>query len=461
MAARETGGERRQRDIAGEKNGEMDGERQTAAGEEVVERQRLERRRWRVGGWRGGGEGPTTREKAVEGRRLERRRWRADGWRRGGGETGRLFEAARLGSVEALLEVLLDDPLILERALELNQDGFSPIRITAINGDIELARELLKIDSSLCSLKDRDERTPIHLVAMKGRLDVMGELLSACPESAGETVELLLNNKSERMVEVNAKNLNNLIAMDQSSCDEDGKSQFRNQNVHHGAGEAVMASRIGKLFFPLLCFLLVYVGSLLIRIEPWTFVQQLGEAVFIPAGCPHQVRNLKHFQRVVGGGAGDRVGHMVVFSERGTRGAEEKEVEGKVIERGRDVKMVYKWDRDYGLFFINTFTSTAVAVDCHYHRCLSPTVVDRCRHLLLQRALSLAWRRRMVNLPPSLPRQIKLREAARLDLARREGDGDHPLCQRERKEGEDGRWRWWMIMHSATDDDGGRGGSDK
>ncbi|KAL0928758.1 hypothetical protein M5K25_000679 [Dendrobium thyrsiflorum] len=28
-------------------------------------------------------------------------------------------------------------------------------------------------------------------------------------------------------------------------------------------------------------------------IEPWSFVQKLGEAVFIPAGCPHQVRNLK------------------------------------------------------------------------------------------------------------------------------------------------------------------------
>ncbi|OVA19185.1 JmjC domain [Macleaya cordata] len=28
-------------------------------------------------------------------------------------------------------------------------------------------------------------------------------------------------------------------------------------------------------------------------IEPWTFVQELGEAIFIPAGCPHQVRNLK------------------------------------------------------------------------------------------------------------------------------------------------------------------------
>ncbi|XP_020247102.1 lysine-specific demethylase JMJ25-like isoform X2 [Asparagus officinalis] len=28
-------------------------------------------------------------------------------------------------------------------------------------------------------------------------------------------------------------------------------------------------------------------------VEPWTFEQKIGEAVFIPAGCPHQVRNLK------------------------------------------------------------------------------------------------------------------------------------------------------------------------
>ncbi|KAL7163014.1 hypothetical protein ACSBR2_039169 [Camellia fascicularis] len=34
-------------------------------------------------------------------------------------------------------------------------------------------------------------------------------------------------------------------------------------------------------------------------IEPWTFVQKLGDAVFIPAGCPHQVRNLKSCIKVV------------------------------------------------------------------------------------------------------------------------------------------------------------------
>ncbi|KAL5576238.1 hypothetical protein UlMin_017937 [Ulmus minor] len=33
-------------------------------------------------------------------------------------------------------------------------------------------------------------------------------------------------------------------------------------------------------------------------IEPWTFEQKLGDAVFIPAGCPHQVRNLKSCTKV-------------------------------------------------------------------------------------------------------------------------------------------------------------------
>ncbi|KAJ9169165.1 hypothetical protein P3X46_020626 [Hevea brasiliensis] len=33
-------------------------------------------------------------------------------------------------------------------------------------------------------------------------------------------------------------------------------------------------------------------------VEPWTFEQRVGEAIFIPAGCPHQVRNLKSCTKV-------------------------------------------------------------------------------------------------------------------------------------------------------------------
>lgn len=39
--------------------------------------------------------------------------------------------------------------------------------------------------------------------------------------------------------------------------------------------------------------LILFIVHVCIGIEPWTFVQKLGDAVFIPAGCPHQVRNLK------------------------------------------------------------------------------------------------------------------------------------------------------------------------
>uniref|UniRef100_M8BR72 Uncharacterized protein n=1 Tax=Aegilops tauschii TaxID=37682 RepID=M8BR72_AEGTA len=33
-------------------------------------------------------------------------------------------------------------------------------------------------------------------------------------------------------------------------------------------------------------------------VEPWTIVQKLGEAVFIPAGCPHQVRNFQSCTKI-------------------------------------------------------------------------------------------------------------------------------------------------------------------
>ena len=39
--------------------------------------------------------------------------------------------------------------------------------------------------------------------------------------------------------------------------------------------------------------LILFIIHVCIGIEPWTFIQKVGDAVFIPAGCPHQVRNLK------------------------------------------------------------------------------------------------------------------------------------------------------------------------
>ncbi|RDX61425.1 Lysine-specific demethylase JMJ25, partial [Mucuna pruriens] len=52
-------------------------------------------------------------------------------------------------------------------------------------------------------------------------------------------------------------------------------------------------------------------------IEPWTFIQKVGDAVFIPAGCSYQVRNLKSCLKV----ALDFVSHENV--EEGFRLTEE------------------------------------------------------------------------------------------------------------------------------------------
>ncbi|XVF67009.1 hypothetical protein PTKIN_Ptkin10aG0086000 [Pterospermum kingtungense] len=51
-------------------------------------------------------------------------------------------------------------------------------------------------------------------------------------------------------------------------------------------------------------------------IEPWTFVQKLGDAVFIPAGCPYQVRNIKSCIKVaLGFVSPENVGECVRLAE--------------------------------------------------------------------------------------------------------------------------------------------------
>lgn len=45
---------------------------------------------------------------------------------------------------------------------------------------------------------------------------------------------------------------------------------------------------VSRIYICINCFLLCCLG-----IEPWTFKQKLGDAAFIPVGCPYQVRNLK------------------------------------------------------------------------------------------------------------------------------------------------------------------------
>ncbi|XVF54856.1 hypothetical protein PTKIN_Ptkin05aG0214500 [Pterospermum kingtungense] len=52
--------------------------------------------------------------------------------------------------------------------------------MAAANGHIGVVRELMKVDSKLCCLEGRDNKTPLHISAMNGRVDVISEMLSSC-----------------------------------------------------------------------------------------------------------------------------------------------------------------------------------------------------------------------------------------------------------------------------------------
>ncbi|CAI9786895.1 unnamed protein product [Fraxinus pennsylvanica] len=131
-------------------------------------------------------------------------------------DSKKLFDAARAGNVEVLVKFLDENPSILddlrlispsesllhvatkarrlnfvhevlkldpEIAGELNNDGFRPLDIAVIMGALSIVKELLRANGELCRLQGKYRRTALHYASMKGRVDIIDELLSTCPDS--------------------------------------------------------------------------------------------------------------------------------------------------------------------------------------------------------------------------------------------------------------------------------------
>ncbi|XXG71085.1 hypothetical protein AAC387_Pa07g0417 [Persea americana] len=148
----------------------------------------------------------------------------------------RLMEAAIRGNKEMLLELLQDDPLILNPAMrertgkdnplhlgalyghvdfvreilsckqkftrELNSQGQSPLHVASARGHVGVVQEILSADADACFVRDREGMIPLHLAAIKGRVEVLTELVNANRVTAflltdrGEPIlHLCVNNK--------------------------------------------------------------------------------------------------------------------------------------------------------------------------------------------------------------------------------------------------------------------------
>ncbi|KAF9597932.1 hypothetical protein IFM89_022682 [Coptis chinensis] len=140
----------------------------------------------------------------------------------------KLLEAARTGNTGMLFELLDENPLVLatfaigsretllhiasmfghvdfiatliiklhpSSALELNQDGYSPMHISSTQGHRETVEFFIEfgrfhsILNEFCLQKNIHGRIPLHCAVSKGRVGVMGALLIACPESVQQLTD--------------------------------------------------------------------------------------------------------------------------------------------------------------------------------------------------------------------------------------------------------------------------------
>ncbi|OMO86513.1 hypothetical protein COLO4_21112 [Corchorus olitorius] len=160
---------------------------------------------------------------------------------RGQAITKRLNEAAMEGSVTLLLELLREDPNILDKAnsylsdkplhvaallghsafakhlltqkpelaTELNAHGSSALHMAAAKGHAEIVKELLLVNPDMCLVQDSNGRTPLHLAAIKGKVEALTELVRFKPEAtrvltAGGESGLHLSVKNNRLVALKA-----------------------------------------------------------------------------------------------------------------------------------------------------------------------------------------------------------------------------------------------------------------
>nr|XP_027096864.1 ankyrin repeat-containing protein BDA1-like [Coffea arabica] len=99
-----------------------------------------------------------------------------------------LYDAATQGDVHKFPELLEKDPLILDRAI-LNSPHKTPLHAAAFLGHVNFVKEVMKVNSYMCFLRDKAGRNPLHLAAMSGKLEVLKAIIDSTPQAVREKTD--------------------------------------------------------------------------------------------------------------------------------------------------------------------------------------------------------------------------------------------------------------------------------
>ncbi|KAJ4708988.1 Ankyrin repeat family protein, partial [Melia azedarach] len=93
----------------------------------------------------------------------------------------RIYEAAVEGSVNCLVNLLQEDPLILDRFMA-GCYAETPLHIASMLGHADFVQEILSRKPELAGELDSRKSSPLHLATAKGYLDIVKKLVSVNPE---------------------------------------------------------------------------------------------------------------------------------------------------------------------------------------------------------------------------------------------------------------------------------------
>ncbi|CAI9285393.1 unnamed protein product [Lactuca saligna] len=97
-----------------------------------------------------------------------------------------LHVASMLGHIEFVKEIVIRKPHL---AMEPDSQRRLPLHIASAKGHVEVVKALVSASPETCLARDRDGRNPLHLAAIKGRYDVVKELVQAQPHAARAMVQ--------------------------------------------------------------------------------------------------------------------------------------------------------------------------------------------------------------------------------------------------------------------------------
>ncbi|XP_074282676.1 uncharacterized protein LOC141607216 [Silene latifolia] len=98
-----------------------------------------------------------------------------------------LHVAVSLGHLEFTKEILCRKPELTEEVDQIRR--WSPLHVASGKGYLEIVKSLTSVNRNMCLARDIDGYNPVHVAAVRGHVHVIDELLKVVPQAARERIK--------------------------------------------------------------------------------------------------------------------------------------------------------------------------------------------------------------------------------------------------------------------------------